>query len=340
MIDIFAPQISRVTGDLAGKSLLLYGKNRLGKTKVSTSLPKPCYLAFEDGIHAINNVPFFMMEKWSDFTSFVKQITAKNNLERAKEMYQTIILDQLEAMGLLCEQYILARFGLDTLGAKRVGADGKLDYATSGYKELAKEFNRVFTALTKSGFTVIVIAHDTTRDFTDETGESYSKIYPKADKRIADIACDICDVIGYVSTNGLDDKGNEIPSSLYLKQTRKYHAGSRFPYMVGKLDVFSAQNLIAAMKEAVEKQEAAENFSAVSYEEQAQTRVVAPGPSFDELRDSIKEIALKMNEEGRGEDYRALVEKYLGKGKGVLDTTVEQAQVLEMILSDLHDLNV
>ena len=72
-IDIFNPQISVLSYDLSGKTLLVYGSNRVGKTKQLVSLPKPYYLAFEAGINAIAGVPFLSMRKWSDFVSFVKQ---------------------------------------------------------------------------------------------------------------------------------------------------------------------------------------------------------------------------------------------------------------------------
>jgi len=38
--------------------------------------------------------------------------------------------------------------------------------------------------------------------------------------------------------------------------------------------------------------------------------------------------------------YKALIESYLGKGKGVMDAQPEQAQILEVILSDLKDLKI
>lgn len=119
MIDIFAPQISTVSYDLAGKTILIYGSNRTGKTKQLTSLPKPCYLAFEAGINGIAGVPFFPMRKWSDYLQFVKQIANEKNYERVKEMYQTIVLDEASVMGNLCADFTCEKYGVDRI------ADGK-----------------------------------------------------------------------------------------------------------------------------------------------------------------------------------------------------------------------
>lgn len=119
MIDIFAPQISTVSYDLAGKTLLVYGTNRTGKTKQLTRLPKPCYLAFEAGINGIAGVPFFPMRKWSDYVQFVKQISNEKNVTRAKELYQTIVLDEASVMGSLCSEFVCEKYGVDRI------SDGK-----------------------------------------------------------------------------------------------------------------------------------------------------------------------------------------------------------------------
>ena len=114
-IDIFNPQISVLSYDLSGKTLLVYGSNRVGKTKQLTRLPKPYYLAFEAGINAIAGVPFLNMRKWSDFVSFVKQATNEKNREAFKERFQTIILDEASIMGRLCAEFICEKHGEDSI---------------------------------------------------------------------------------------------------------------------------------------------------------------------------------------------------------------------------------
>jgi hypothetical protein len=118
-LNIFEPQISVLSYDLSGKTMLIYGNNRTGKTKNLTRLPKPCYLAFEAGINGIPGIPFFNMRKWSDYVQFVKQITNEKNIEQAKQMYQTIILDEASIMGRLCSEFVCEKYGVDRINDGR-----------------------------------------------------------------------------------------------------------------------------------------------------------------------------------------------------------------------------
>ena len=195
-LDIFNPQISVLSHDLSGKTLLVYGSNRTGKTRQLTSLPKPYYLAFEAGINAIAGVPFLNMRKWSDFVSFVKQATNEKNREAFKERFQTIILDEASIMGRLCAEFVCEKHGEDSIksGNKGFGL----------WKEYSDEFEKWITLLSSIGLTIAFIAHEGTRTFTDEDGEEYTKIYPHGDKRIIDPICHLVDIIAYAGVNGVD----------------------------------------------------------------------------------------------------------------------------------------
>ena len=90
-LDIFNPSISTVPKGIEGKTMLWYGSNRTGKTYQATKANKPYYLAFEKGINAIAGIPFAPIQKWADFRKLNKQLTNPTTLEKAKELYQTII---------------------------------------------------------------------------------------------------------------------------------------------------------------------------------------------------------------------------------------------------------
>ena len=326
-IDIFNPQISVVSYDLSGKTLLVYGSNRTGKTRQLTNLPRPYYLAFESGINAIAGVPFQNMRKWSDFVSFVKQASNDKNREAFKEKFQTIILDEASIMGRLCSEFVCEKHGVDSI------REGNRGFGI--WKEYSDEFEKWITLLTSMGLTVAFIAHEGTRTFNDENGEEYTKIYPAGDKRIVDPICNLVDIIAYAAVNGVDESGKEIKSSLYMTNTRKYHAGSRFDYLTGYLPEFTAENLQEAIKEAVRLQEEAEGITAVDYAPQAETHKGVER-TYDELKEEIKTIAEAMFNNEQGAEYKRIVEEHLGKGKGAQDTDSSQRQLLELILVDLN----
>lgn len=330
-LDIFNPVVSAVSHDMAGKTILVYGSNRTGKTKQATRLPKPYYLAFEKGINGISGIPFAPIQKWSDFVKVNKQLTNSKTLEQAKELYQTLILDTVEASAIMCQDYICQQYGVNRI------KDGDKGFGL--WREYEAEYWRQINLLTSAGYTVYFISHEGTRTFKDENGEEYDKIYPKGDKRSIDPVCDLVDIIAYASVNGLDENGEEIKSSLYMVNTKKYHAGSRFDYLVAYLKEFTAENLQKAISEAVKKQASVEGIKTVDYSK-FKTQYENQELTFEELQQKIKEIAMKLNDTGRMEEYQEIVDRILGVGKKVSEATKKQQQQLELILDDLENLEI
>jgi len=328
-LDIFNPQISTVSKGLDGKSFLVYGSNRTGKTSVGCQFPKPFYLGFENGISAISGIPFLPINNWSAFLKIVKQLTKPDTIDKVKEQYQTIIFDTLEAAARYCEEYTCAKYGVETV------ASGNKGYGI--WKEFSLELWKPLNQLTSCGLTTYFIAHDGTREVPDANGEKTDKIYPRGEKRLVDPAVDLCDFIIYLQPNGIGDDGKEIPSSAYCKNTKEYHAGSRFTFMPEKLEVFSATNLQDAVEYAVTKEEEFKKIKAVSFTEQKNKNTVV-GKSFTDLVAEIKTAVVKLRDKGKMDDYKEVVEKYLGKDASVKDATPSQTQQLELIIDDLKDL--
>ena len=129
-MDLFSPQTSVVTKGLAGKSLILFGKNRLGKSQNCASYPGAVVFAFEMGLNAIAGAKYFPMTKWSDWTSAVKQLLSPLTAQKfKKEVGSVLIIDTVEAMCDLAEQYICSTFNTTAIGR---GSDGKKGF---GYWE-------------------------------------------------------------------------------------------------------------------------------------------------------------------------------------------------------------
>ena len=110
VLDIFKPQISVIADGLAGKVILIYGSNNLGKSLQATKFPKPFVIACEMGLNGISGVPYAPVTRWSDFKSIVKQFTG-NTKEKAKELYSTIIIDEVYASSIYCQDYVCQTYG-------------------------------------------------------------------------------------------------------------------------------------------------------------------------------------------------------------------------------------
>ncbi|ERH58653.1 MULTISPECIES: ATP-binding protein [Bacillus amyloliquefaciens group] len=318
-IDIFNPQVSVVAKGLEGKVITIYGSNNLGKTKQSTRMTKPLYLPFEKGLNAIAGVKFMAINSWADFKKVNKQLT--KNAEKAKETYQTIIVDEVDAFAKYATRYVCEQYDVERIKDGNDGFGLWKEYETEVWEEINK--------LIGVGFTVIFIAHAA----EDKKG----KVYPKGDKRVLAPVIDNSDIVLYLSSNGVDEDRKVIKSSAWLAETEEHFARSRFDYIDTYLPEFTAESLEKAIIEAVERQEEAEGIIAVTYEEQKQNNA-SEELDYDSLMEQIKEVGIKLNGEGRLEEVNEITEKHLGKGVKVTECSRKQVNVMSVILDDLKDL--
>lgn len=319
--DIFNPQISTVAKGLEGKVITIVGSNNLGKTKQATRMKKPFYLGFEKGIRAISGIPFLPINTWGDFKKINKQLTNPKTLEQAKEMYQTIIFDEVYTSALYCQDFLCKKHGEESIG------DGNNGYGL--WKEYEKEYWTEIDKLLGTGYTLIFISH------AEENKEG--KMIPKGDKRSIKPIIDNSDVVVYLTSNGVDEENNVIPSTGWTAETENFFARSRFDYMDTVIPEFTAENLERVFAEAVERQEKAEGITAVSFEEQ-KVSMSSQVLDFDTIKEQVNEIGGALAESDRLEELLELVEKHLGRGNKVADAKPHQTEVLSLLLDDLKEL--
>jgi hypothetical protein len=319
--DIFNPQVSVVAKGLEGKVITIYGGNNLGKTKQATKMKKPFYLGFEKGIRAISGIPFLPINNWRDFKKINKQLTDPKNLEKAKELYQTIIFDEVYTSALYCQDFICKKFGVETIG------EGNGGYGL--WKEYESEFWTEIDKLLGTGYTLIFISH------AEETKEG--KAIPKGDKRSVKPIIDNSDIVVFLTSNGVDENHNVIKSSAWFAETEQFFARSRFDYIDTYLEEFTAENLEKVIAKAIERQEEVEGVKAVSFEEQKES-LSSEELNYDEVVQKINDLGTQLAEDGRVEEVVEVIEKYLGKGKKVSEAKKSQVEILAVILDDLNDL--
>src|SRR5699024_9959966 len=223
-LDIFNAPISTVSKDVKGKLILIHSNERkLGKTLQATKFPKPYYLRFEQGINAISGLSYAPLTKWADFKKIRKQLTNLKTIEKAQEMYNTLIVDTLDVAIRWCDKYVCGMQGVDRLN------DGNNGYGL--WKEYENEWFNEWNPLLNAGYTIIFISHSEVRKMKDpKTGAEYEQWVPKGDKRTIDLIVDDADLIGFVRSNGYDEDGNPQMSSIYFQNCPEFLAGSRFKY--------------------------------------------------------------------------------------------------------------
>lgn len=319
-VDIFNPQVSVVAKGLEGKVLMIYGNNNTGKTFQSVRMDKPYVFACESGLNALSNVRYNKINDWISFKKAVKQFTHKTTVDKAKEVYSTIIIDEVYASSQYCQEFVCASHGCTHMGERPV--DG-----VNLYLAYEKEYWREINKLVGAGYTVVFIAHQTEK-------EEY--ITPKGDKRCINPIVDNCDLVVYLKSNGVDEEGRVIPSSAYLAQTDEFFARSRFNYIDTKIEVFTAENLEKTIAEAIRRQEEIEGTQSVSYEEQ-QRRNTTIQKTYEELMQELQIVGEKIAGAGKVEDLTRIVESELGVGKKASDLKKGQEQLIESVLMALQD---
>lgn len=320
IFNILEPQISKVAEGLEGKVILVYGGNNLGKTLQGTRMEKPLVLPFEAGLNAISGIPYFPINSWSDFKKINLSLTNERTLDKVKEMYKTIIFDEVQASANYCQEYLCDKYDADSIGSGNEGFGLWKEYETEYWREI----NR----LTKAGFTVYFIAHS-------ETDRDTGQTRPKGDKRALAPIINLADITIYLKSNGVDEDGRVVPSTGYLAETPEFFARSRFDYIDTVIKEYTAENLEEVLIRAIEEQAKRDGTTLISHDELVEmndTRL-----NYNDIMEQIKGEYQRLSELNKLEKYQEIVEEYLGKDAIVSETTEKQVQLLDLILYGLKE---
>ena len=121
-----------------------------------------------------------------------------------------------------------------------------------------------------------------------------------------------------------------------LADTNEYFARTRNEYFQPMIEDYTAENLIQAYYDALDRQEEAEGTSTITKEEQDNVYEKKKIP-FEELMEKVSEKIEQMVEAKRNEEIVDIVEKTLGKGSKVSQCTPRQYEAVEVILADLTE---
>ncbi|WP_310877198.1 AAA family ATPase [Priestia megaterium] len=276
----------------------------------------------EDGIRAISGVPFLPINNWRDFKKINKQLTDPKTIDKAKELYQTIIFDEVFTAARYCQDFLCKKHGVETIG------EGNGGYGL--WKEYENEFWTELDKLMKSGYTLLFIGHE-------QKDKDTEQIIPKGDVRSMQPIRDNADVVAYLTSNGIDEEGKVVKSSAWFAETEKFFARSRFDHIDTYLEEFTAENLEKVISVAIERQEEADGIKAVTYEEQKES-FTSEELDYDQIMQELKGIAGEFQKAGKWDELTEVVEKHLGEGKRVTECKKSQVQVMAVILDELRDL--
>ena len=238
-IDIFSLEPSKISRDLKGKFLLIYGQPKTGKSTFGSQLPRALFMNFEQGTNALAGIRSVPILRWTD----AKKVLTQLRKPQAKEMYDSIVVDTASIAWQLCEKYICQRENVDSIRDVPWG---------QGWNMLKTEFSEFWREITLLGFGILFIVHskDKPTEMRDEDGNAITAVCPDLPNQAYTIINSIVDIIGYLQVQMNPDGTSE--RYLYTRSTPTVFAGSRYQYLAPKIK-FGYQELVDAIGDAIDK---------------------------------------------------------------------------------------
>ena len=321
MIDILNIEPTKVSKDLQGKYILIYGAPKVGKTSFSVQMPKNLLLAFEHGFNALGGIKAVDIDKWTTFKQVIRQLRQPE----AKEMYSTITIDTATIAYTMCEDFICTQQNINRIGDLPYGA---------GYGLVEKEFQDCLRQITQMGYGIVLIAHSVPRVEKTPEGSEIEIVSPDLPKRGYKVINQLVDIIGYIDIIW-DKEGNE-KRVLYTRKTSQIMAGSRFKYLKSIIP-FGYKELTDAIAEAVEKEANESGSTLVDHEEEEKKEIER---TFIEIREEAREIWEKLvkTDKSNVEKLNKIIIDTFGKQIKLSEITENQKDLFEIVLAEMKEI--
>lgn len=320
MIDILNIEPTVISRDLKGKYILIYGKPKTGKTTLASRFPKNLLVAFEKGYNAIDGIKAVDINKWSDFKVVLRQLEKPE----ARALYDTITIDTTTIAYEMCEQFICAQNGVQSIRDIAWG---------QGWGLAKKEFENCLRKITMLGYGLVLISHIETRKEKTSDDNEIEILAPSMPKRCYEVVNQIVDIIGYIATEW-DDDGNS-QRWLYTRQTPTVMAGSRFPYLSPKIKL-GYDELVEAINDAIDKQRELDGATVVDKIE----RKIEEEVKFDEVRAEAEALwnELVKADAANADKILKKVEIIFGRKIKLSEITEDQKDLMQLVVLDMRDM--
>ena len=311
---------NKVSRDLSGYITYIYGPGGAGKTTFGVQAPGALLLAFERGYNALPGVLA------QDFTTWgqMKEVLRELKKPEVKAAFKTIIVDTVDIASVLCEKYICSQLGIENIG------DG--GWSTNGWAKVKREWEQTFRAITMDGYAVVFISHSKDKTFKPKNGNEYNQIVPSCSTAYNEIIKNMADIMGYIDVNGNERK-------LVLRSPDgSIDCKCRFKHIAPVID-FSYQSLVNALNDAIDK-EAAETGNKFVTNERA-TVAATVEYDYEALMTEFSTIAgdlMNKNQTKYGPLITQIIDRILGRGKKISDTTPDQAEFVYLILQEVKEI--
>ena len=317
-IDLLNIQPHKVSRDLSGYITYIYGAPKTGKTTLAVQMKKSLLLAFETGYKALPGVIPQDINSWTE----MKQIYRELKKPEVKASYDAIVVDTIDVASEMCRKYICNQNSIEELGDLPYG---------KGWSKFKEEFSEVFRGLTQLGYAVFFIGHD--KEAKDNEG-NITNIRPALSTSTREVISAMADIFGYAMQMGKDKN-----SMLVLRdKTGFIECGCRFKN-VQDIIPMNYNALVDEISRAIDTEAAEYGNQYVTDEKNKEIEVRTY--DYDALMAEFQSLVgpLMQGPEAttNGQKITSIIDKYLGKGKKIADTTREQAEFIYLIVTEIKE---
>lgn len=287
---------------------------------MASHFPKNLLVAFEKGYNAIDGVKAVDINRWADFKLVLRQLEKPD----ARAMYDTVTIDTTTIAYEMCEQFICAQNGVQSVADIPWG---------QGYSATKKEFENCLRKITMLGYGLVLISHIEIRKEKIDDDHEREILAPSMPKRCYEVVNQIVDIIGYIATEWQEDGSSE--RWLYTRQTPTVMAGSRFKYLAPKIKL-GYDELVKAINDAIDKQRELDGATVV---DKTETKVEEK-LDFDKIREEAQLIwgNLTGKDPANADKILKKVEMTFGHKLKLSEITEDQVDLFNLVLLDMREM--
>lgn len=158
--------------DITKYTLLLYGREKIGKTTALASFPGAIFFSTEPGSKGLEIFDYNHenggVKDWEVFRAGVRALIANPS------KFKTVIIDTVDRAYDMCLDWVCEHKGIEYPGTD---ASGKEDFGKS-WRAVKQEFVEQIHALAQAGLGICFTSHCTETEFKTRSGDKFTRIQP------------------------------------------------------------------------------------------------------------------------------------------------------------------
>lgn len=181
-----------VEQDLGKYILLMYGREKIGKTTFFSSFPRSIFFCTEPGSKALSvfelNADDGGVKDWNIFREGV-DLLCKQGIKR----FNTVIIDTVDRAYDFCLDWVCKERGIEYPG---VDVSGEQDYGKS-WRAVRQEFLEQIHKLLRAGIGICFTSHAKEEAIKTKSGERFTRIFPSMSNQARNVVEAIVDMFFY-----------------------------------------------------------------------------------------------------------------------------------------------